>query len=114
MGRGSPLGPRRRRRRHARSVLTLDEPRAAPVRSGWAGASQKSRENGGKVVRKRGTGVKICTVKYCGCFLLFSKTRGGRKHTTGTKIGPYSSSIISLIRMMRYDDDDISSTACYI
>jgi hypothetical protein len=30
-----------------------------------AGAHQKSRENGGKVVRKRGRGVKICTIKYC-------------------------------------------------
>jgi hypothetical protein len=40
----------------------LDESRAAPVRSGWAGALQRGRGNGGEVVRKRGTGVKICTV----------------------------------------------------
>ena len=38
-------------------------PRAAPVRSGWAGAPQShrggERGNGGKVVRKRGSGMKI-------------------------------------------------------
>jgi hypothetical protein len=63
------VSPLRLRRRAAemvpRGALTLGEPRAAPVRSGWAGAHQKSWENGGKVVHKRGTGVKICTVKYC-------------------------------------------------
>ena len=34
------------------------------VRSAWAGASQRGRGNGGKVVRKRGRGMKICRVKY--------------------------------------------------
>ena len=49
---------------HARVVLALGEPRAAPVRSGWAGAPHRGRGNGGKVVRKRGRGMKICRVKY--------------------------------------------------
>ena len=49
---------------HARVVLALGEPRAAPVRSGWAGAPHRGRGNGGKVVRKRGRGMKICMVKY--------------------------------------------------
>ena len=49
---------------HARAALALGEPRAAPVRSGWAGAPQRGRGNGGKVVRKRGRGMKICRVKY--------------------------------------------------
>ena len=39
---------------HARAALALGEPRAAPVRSGWAEATQRGRGNGGKVVRKRG------------------------------------------------------------
>ena len=42
-------------------ALALGESRAAPVRSGWAGAPQRGRGNGGKVVRKR---MKICRVKY--------------------------------------------------
>ena len=37
-----------------RGALALGESRAAPVRSGWAGAPQRGRGNGGKVVRKRG------------------------------------------------------------
>ena len=37
-----------------RATLALDESRAALVRSAWAGASQRGRGNGGKVVRKRG------------------------------------------------------------
>ena len=49
---------------HARVVLALGEPIAAPVRSGWAGATQRGWGNGGKVVRKRGRGMKICRVKY--------------------------------------------------
>ena len=49
---------------HARAALALGEPRAAPVRSGWAEATQRGRGNGGKVVRKRGRGMKICRVKY--------------------------------------------------
>ena len=49
---------------HARVALALGEPRAAPVRSGWAGATQRGRGNGGEVVRKRGRGMKICRVKY--------------------------------------------------
>ena len=43
---------------HARAALALGEPRAAPVRSGWAEATQRGRGNGGKVVRKRGRGMK--------------------------------------------------------
>ena len=39
---------------HARAALALDEPRAATIRSGWSGAPQRGRGNGGKVVRKRG------------------------------------------------------------
>ena len=49
---------------HARAALALGEPRAAPVRSVWAGAPQRSRENGGEMVHKRGRGMKICRVKY--------------------------------------------------
>ena len=49
---------------HARAALALGEPRAAPVRSGWAEAPHRGRGNGGKVVRKRGRGMKICRVKY--------------------------------------------------
>ena len=49
---------------HARVALALGEPRTAPVRSGWAGAPQRGRGNGGKVVRKRGREMKICRVKY--------------------------------------------------
>ena len=49
---------------HARAALALGEPRAAPVRSGWAEPTQRGRGNGGKVVRKRGRGMKICRVKY--------------------------------------------------
>ena len=52
---------------HARAALALGEPRAAPVRSGWAEATQRGRGNGGKVVRKR---MKICRVKYLDCFEL--------------------------------------------
>ena len=37
-----------------RGALALGESRAAPVRSGWAGAPQRGRGNGGKVVRKSG------------------------------------------------------------
>ena len=67
-----------------RDALALGESRAAPVRSGWAGAPQRGRGNGGKVVRKRGGDDEnmyskvlgwessilnctnnICTVKYC-------------------------------------------------
>ena len=47
-----------------RGALALGESRAAPVRSGWAGAPHRGRGNGGKVVRKRGRGMKICRVKY--------------------------------------------------
>ena len=47
-----------------RATLALDESRAALVRSAWAGAPQRGRGNGGKVVRKRGRGMKICRVKY--------------------------------------------------
>ena len=57
---------------HARVALALGEPRAAPVRSGWAGATQKGRGNGGKVVRKRGRGMKICRVKYY-CTSIFGR-----------------------------------------
>ena len=32
-------------------ALALDESRAAPVRSEWAGATQRGRGNGGKVLR---------------------------------------------------------------
>ena len=39
-----------------RGALALGESRAAPVRSGWAGATQRGRGNGGEVVRKRGDG----------------------------------------------------------
>ena len=49
---------------HARVALALDEPRAALVRSAWAGAPQRGRGNGGKVVRKRGARMEICRVKY--------------------------------------------------
>ena len=47
-----------------RGALVLGEPRAAPVRSVWAEAPQRSRENGGEMVHKRGRGMKICRVKY--------------------------------------------------
>jgi hypothetical protein len=47
-----------------RGALVLGKLRAAPVRSGWAGAPQRGRGNGEKVVRKRGRGMKICRVKY--------------------------------------------------
>ena len=47
-----------------RAALALGESRAALVRSGWAGATQRGWGNGGKVVRKRGRGMKICRVKY--------------------------------------------------
>ena len=47
-----------------RGALVLGELRAAPVRLGWAGAPQRGRGNGGKVVRKRGREMKICRVKY--------------------------------------------------
>ena len=61
----SPLGPRRRAaEKYHGGALALDESRAAPVRSGWAEATQRGRGNGGKVVRKRGRGMKICRVKY--------------------------------------------------
>jgi len=46
-----------------RGALVLGELRAAPVRSGWAGAPQRGRGNGGKAVRKKGRGMKICRVK---------------------------------------------------
>ena len=55
---------------HARVVLALGEPIAAPVRSGWAGATQRGWGNGGKVVRKREARMKICRVKYLDCFEL--------------------------------------------
>ena len=55
MGRGSPLRPCRRAAEMVpRGALVLGELRAAPVRLGWAGAPQRGRGNGGKVVRKRG------------------------------------------------------------
>ena len=37
---------------HASHALALGETIAAPVRSGWAGATQRGRGNGGKVVRR--------------------------------------------------------------
>ena len=65
MGRGSPLRPCRRAAEMVpRGALVLGELRAAPVRLGWAGAPQRGRGNGGKVVRKRGREMKICRVKY--------------------------------------------------
>ena len=51
-------------------ALALGESRVALVRSGWAGATQGGRWNGGKVVRKRGARMKICRVKYLDCFEL--------------------------------------------
>ena len=55
---------------HARAALALGEPRAAPVRSGWAEAPHRGRGNGGKVVRKREARMKICRLKYLDCFEL--------------------------------------------
>ena len=42
---------------HVRAALALGEPRAATIRSGWAGPIQRGRGNGGKVVRKMGRGI---------------------------------------------------------
>ena len=76
---------------HARVALALGEPRAAPVRSGWAGATQRGRGNGGEVVRKRGRGMKICRVKYYspsifGGFIRKGPTRRWIGDTLSTKI----------------------------
>jgi hypothetical protein len=76
VGRGSPLRPCRRAAEMVpRGALVLGELRAAPVRSGWAGAPgapQRGRGTGGKVVRKRGRGMKICRVKYY-CTSIFGR-----------------------------------------
>ena len=49
----SPLWSRRRATEMVpRGALPLGEPRAVLIRSEWAGAPQRSRENGGKVVRR--------------------------------------------------------------
>ena len=49
----SPLRPRGRAAEMVpRGALALDESRADPVHSGWAGAPQRGRGNGGKRVEK--------------------------------------------------------------
>ena len=47
-----------------RVALVSCELRAALVRSGWAGAPQRGRENGEKVVRERGALMKTNKAKY--------------------------------------------------
>ena len=48
-----------------RVALVSCELRAALVRSGWAGAPQRGRGNGGKVVRKRGGDDENSSVVVC-------------------------------------------------
>ena len=63
---GSGDGTRVPGTRYHGCVLALYELRAPPVRSAWARAPQKGRENGGKVVRERGTMMEfsIVTIQY--------------------------------------------------
>ena len=88
---------------HARAALALGEPRAAPVRSGWAGAPHRGRGNGGKVVRKRGRGMKICRVKYYVDFRwIFIEKRwyapcGGTTSSTKSSTSAYSLFVVYLL-----------------